>query len=63
MKRDNFVLVCVYSASDLNDESHYSVKLEVLHVLYLRCHSVETTSGHLGLNVQAVLSGIQVSTS
>ncbi|CBK22647.2 uncharacterized protein [Blastocystis hominis] len=27
MKRDNFVLVCVYSASDLNDESHYSVKV------------------------------------
>lgn len=27
MKRDNFVLVCVYSASDLNDESRYSVKV------------------------------------
>ena len=31
MKRDNFLLVCVYSASELNDEARYAVKVRVFH--------------------------------
>lgn len=57
MKRDNFLLVCVYSASDLNDEARYAVKVGVFHLLYLRSPAWNTISGHLGLIKRTVLCG------